>query len=135
MSRRKKSEYRKSLEFAVILAVLGLAFGAVSMLRHHGMRAWVFAGAGLAALALALVARPFWLFLFRSWMKLAEGVGWVMTRVILTLFYFLVLTPFGVFRRLTGNPTLDTAWRDRKPSYWIAKETVPASIERYGKRY
>lgn len=135
MARRKKSEYRRALEFAVILAILGVAFAALSLLRHHGSRAAIFAGAGLGALALALVARPVWLAFFRVWMKLAEGMGWVMTRVILSLFYYVILTPFGWARRLSGNPTLDTAWRDGKSSYWIDKEPVEASIERYMKRY
>jgi hypothetical protein len=135
MARRKKSESRQSLEFAVILAVLGVVFATVSLLRHHGTRAAVFAGAGLGALVLALVARPVWLFLFRAWMKLAEGMGWVMTRVILSLFYVFILTPFGLIRRLTGNPTLDTSWRDSKRSYWIDKEAVAPSLDRYTKRF
>ena len=135
MPRRRKSEYRQALEFAVVLAVLGVAFAGISLMRHHGARAAAFAGAGLAALALALLARPVWLFVFRKWMKLAEGMGWVMTRVILSLFYFLILTPFGLVRRLMGKPTLDTAWRDGKASYWIDKEPAEPSLERYAKRF
>src|SRR5262245_47818488 len=135
MPRRTKSEYRRALEFAVILAVLGVAFAGVSLLRHHGTRAAVFAGSGLGALAVAVIARPLWLAFFRLWMKLAEAMGWVMTRVILSLFYYLILTPFGWARRLTGNATLDTVWRDGKASYWIDKEQVEPSVERYTKRY
>ncbi len=135
MARHKKSEYRRALEFAAILACLGMVFAAVALLRDHGARAAIFAGVGLGTLALALVARPVWMAFFRLWMKLAEGMGWVMTRVILSLFYYLILTPVGWARRLTGNPTLDTAWRDGKPSYWVEKESVEASIERYAKRY
>lgn len=135
MARRKKSEYRLALEFAAILAGLCVVFAAVSLYRHHGTRAAVLAGGGLAALTLALVARPVWLAFFRLWMKLAEGMGWVMTRVILTLFYFLILTPFGWVRHLSGNPTLDTVWRDGKASYWIDREPVEASLDRYAKRF
>jgi hypothetical protein len=135
MARRTKSEYRRALEFAVILACLGVVFAGVSLLKHHGARAAIFAASGLGALGLAVVARPVWLAFFRLWMKLAEAMGWVMTRVILSLFYYLILTPFGWARRLMGNPTLDTVWRDGKASYWIDKEEVESSIERYTKRY
>jgi hypothetical protein len=68
-------------------------------------------------------------------MKMAEGMGWVMTRVILTLFYFLILTPFGIVMRLLGQPTLDTAWHDGKTTYWVDKAPVEASLDRYAKRY
>ena len=84
---------------------------------------------------MALVARPVWLAFFRLWMKLAEGMGWVMTRVVLSVFYFLVLTPFGLGRRLMGKPTLDTAWPARTSSHWIDMEPAERSIERYKKRY
>ena len=135
MPRPKKTEARQALEFAAILALLGLVAGGISWWRGHPGRAQLFAGIGLGALAVALVLRPVWIRFFRLWMKMAEGMGWVMTRVILTLFFFLVLTPFGIVMRLLGKPTLDTAWHDGKTTYWIDKEPVEASLDRYAKRY
>jgi hypothetical protein len=135
MPRRKKTEYRQALEFGAILAVVGVAFGALSLWRQHQARAALFAGVGLGALALAVFARPVWIRLFRKWMWVAAGMGWVMTRVLLTIFYFLVLTPVGVVRRISGKPTLDADWRKRRASYWIDREPVEAAIDRYARRY
>lgn len=135
MPRRKKSEQRLALEFAFVLAGLGAGAAGIALWRHHQARAWVIGSIGIAAPVLALLAQPVWLAFFRLWMKLAEGMGWVMTRVILTLFFLLVLTPVGLVRRAMGRPTLDTQWKDGKTSYWIPKETVEPSIERYAKRY
>ena len=135
MPRRKKSEYRRALEFAAVLAVLGAAFAGLSFWRHHPTKAAVYGAAGVAALVLAAVARPFWVRVFRLWMKLAEAMGWVTTRLVLTIFYYVFLTPLGWARRWSGRPTLDTAWRDGRASYWIEKEPVEISIERYEKRY
>jgi hypothetical protein len=133
--RRQKTESRQALEFAAILAGIGLVFGGISWWRGHVGRAEIFAGVGVGALVVALAVRPLWIRFFRLWMKLAEGMGWVMTRVILTVFFFLILTPFGLVMRLLGKPTLDTAWHDGKTSYWIDKEPVEPSIDRYAKRY
>ena len=135
MPRRKKTENRQALEFAGILAAAGVVFAGLSLWRHHTSRALWFGGAGLGVLVLALVARPLWVRFFRAWMKLAEGMGWVMTRLLLTVFYFLVMTPVGLFRRWTGRPTLDTTWHDGRSSYWIDKEPIEPTIERYAKRY
>jgi hypothetical protein len=135
MPRPTKTESRRAVEFAWMLAGLSLAAAAFASWRHHPVRAAVAAGVGAIAVAVAFLLPRVWILAFRAWMKLAEGMGWVSTRVILALFYLLVLTPFGLVRRLSGKPTLDTAWRDGKATYWVEREPVEASIERYAKRY
>ena len=76
-----------------------------------------------------------WMALFGLWMKLAEGLGWVMTRVILSVFYFTILTPVGLVMRAAGKRPLDVAWKDGKSSYWIEKESSERSTERYSKMF
>jgi hypothetical protein len=67
---------------------------------------------GFAALAPKLLVLP-----YRGWMALAEGMSWVMTRVILFLVFVLVVTPIGVIRRLTGADPLRRRTGSRE-SYW-----------------
>jgi len=67
---------------------------------------------------------------YRWWMALAEKLGWVMTRVILAIVFFLVLLPIGAIRRVTGADPLrrrskpqPTAWypypeRHRDPRHY-----------------
>jgi hypothetical protein len=38
-----------------------------------------------------------------AWMKLAEGMGFVMSKVLLTLIYYIILMPLSVFARLHRN--------------------------------
>lgn len=40
------------------------------------------------------------------WMKFAHALGWINTRILLTLFYFLVITPFGWVMRALGRDPL-----------------------------
>src|SRR6185295_20067313 len=54
----------------------------------------------------------------RVWMKLAEAMSYVSTRIILAVIYFLVLTPIGVIKRATGwdplnrrSESAETYWR------------------------
>jgi len=118
MARRRKTEYRRALEFAVVLAVLGGVFATGSVLRGHATRAVAYAACGVAALLVALVA-----------------LGRVMTLVALSLFYFLVLTPVGLVSRRFGSKPLDTSFKDGRSTYWVDRDSVPPSIERYAKRY
>jgi len=53
----------------------------------------------------------------KGWMAMAEGMSWVMTRVVLGIVFFLVVTPIGVVKRMTG---WDPLRRRGSPSasYW-----------------
>lgn len=53
----------------------------------------------------------------RLWMRMAEGMSFVMTRVILAIVFYLVVTPIGWLRRALGG---DPLRRRGSPSesYW-----------------
>ena len=58
-----------------------------------------------------------------SWMTFAVILGWVMTRVILTLIFYLIITPIGLLARLFGEDFLalktsniNSYWNDRDSS-------------------
>ena len=42
----------------------------------------------------------------RGWMKLSEMLGWVTSRVLLTIIFFLVVTPLGFISRILGKNDL-----------------------------
>tara|TARA_B100001123_G_scaffold61027_2_gene66331 strand:+ start:35143 stop:35556 length:414 start_codon:yes stop_codon:yes gene_type:complete len=54
----------------------------------------------------------------RMWMGLAEVLAYVSTRVILGLVFFVVVTPIGVTKRLTGWDPLGRR-RSNQESYWV----------------
>ena len=68
----------------------------------------------LAAIAPSLL-RP----VYRGWMYIGEALGWLNTRIILSLVFFLVVTPIGLLMRLFGRSPIETAKRD---SYWTDVE-------------
>ncbi len=53
----------------------------------------------------------------RVWMLLAEGLSFIATRIILGVVFFLVITPIGVVKRLTGWDPLNRR-SGRSGSYW-----------------
>ncbi len=54
----------------------------------------------------------------KVWMGAAKRMGWVMTRVILSILFFLVFTPMGLVAKLFGKQFLDLKIEKRKKSYW-----------------
>lgn len=69
-----------------------------------------------------------------AWMGIATLLGMIMTQVILTLVFLLVVTPTGIVMRLAGKDPLKRSFNASQESYWIPrKEADPASerLEKY----
>jgi hypothetical protein len=135
MPRKKRSETKEARRFGVILTFLLLALAGFSFWRDHTVRAALVASGAGAVLVCTFAFFPLWLEAFRWWMKFAEVLSWVMTRVLLSIFFFLVLTPIGLVMRLFGRAPLDLAWKDGKPTYWIDKPETEYTVERYEKQF
>jgi hypothetical protein len=82
-------------------------------------------------LAVPTVLRP----LYRVWMALALVLGFIMTRVLLTLVFFLLITPIGLVRRLLGKDPLRQEPDADTTSYWIPKSYDDAPDDRLEKYY
>lgn len=55
-----------------------------------------------------------------GWYKLAEGLGWFNSRVLLSLVYYLIVTPIALLFRLFGNDPL--LLKDKKGSMYNFRE-------------
>lgn len=78
-----------------------------------------------------LVLKP----LHVAWMTLALVLGYVMTRVLLTAVFYLVVTPTGLVIRLLGKDPLQRRIDPEASTYWIPKSYDDPSPERLKKYY
>jgi len=63
---------------------------------------------------------------------MAFALGFVMSQVILTLFFFLLVTPISLLARLVGKDFLNRKLDRQATTHWIpceAKAKTPASYE------
>ncbi len=69
---------------------------------------------------------------YGPWMIGALALGWVVTRILLTLVFFLVVTPVGLLQRLFGKRVIEVAWKADTTSYWRLRtdRPVPADYEK-----
>jgi hypothetical protein len=72
--------------------------------------------AGGVGLAWPAAMRP----IFTGWMIAAFPIGWTVSRVVLGIVFFLVITPIGWVFRLRGRDLLALR-RPSKPTYWQPK--------------
>ena len=118
-------EWRKS----ALLAVLGLTLLS-SLLRWRRVlpaAEWLVILALLAAMAVAAVGQPRW---FRAYhlfsMRLGFAISRVLGRVLLTLFFILILSPAGWLVRLAGKDPLQLKPPLNAPTFWrVTREPGP----------
>lgn len=74
--------------------------------------------AGIILLCLAV----FWAIIFKPvhwiWMRIAAILSWMMTRVILSLLFYFILTPIAWIARLFGKRFLELKWDKTADTYW-----------------
>jgi len=73
---------------------------------------------------LAIVAIPVLRPFHKLWMMLALLMGFVMSRVILTLLYYLVLTPIGLLAKIVGKKFMPIGFDKNATTYWEKRDLV-----------
>ncbi len=71
----------------------------------------------------------------KIWMTLAILMGWVMTRVILIILFYIVLTPLAFAARIFGKNFLDLQIDKSKTSYWERREKIRAQPSDYERQF
>jgi len=68
--------------------------------------------------------------IWESWKKIALRIARFQTNLLLTLFYFLVLAPFGLLLRLFGWNPLESRQKDfQKSSNWKSVDQTELDLE------
>ena len=84
--------------------------------------AWIVAAVFIAFALLAPAALgP----VYRLWMKIGLVLGWINTRIILGLVFFVIFTPVALFFKLLGKDPLKRRLDASATSYRIASEQPP----------
>ena len=58
---------------------------------------------------------------YKVWMGLAFTLGWLMSRILLTILFYFVITPIGLLAKLVGKDFLDINYKLKRKSYWIIR--------------
>ncbi len=115
MMKKSAGELRK---FGLVTAAALTVLGAIFLWRHESAWPYLFGVAGfflLSGLVIPRILAPIeWL-----WMKIAHVIGIMMTYVLLTLTYYIVITPVGLIMRLVGNDPLKRKFEPEADSYWV----------------
>lgn len=129
-----KSGKKELRDFGFTVGGVLFLLGGVMLWRHKSAGPYLLgAGAILAVLGLAAPAilKP----LQKFWMALSVVIGSVMSRVILSIVFYGVVTPIGLIMRVTGKDILDQRIDKSKDSYWKDVSGEIKTKESYEKQF
>lgn len=90
--------------------------------------AGTFIGFGLV---IPIILKPIYI----VWMTFAVVLGWFMTRVILSLLFYVIITPIGLIMRAFGKDFLDIKKLALKGSYWNQRDSNFEKNQNYEKQF
>ena len=73
--------------------------------------------------------------LYIIWMVFAVILGWFMTRLILGIVFYVVVSPIGLIARLFGKEFLELKNSSLNSSYWNYKDNSRISHQDYEKQF
>jgi hypothetical protein len=127
----EKSDLRKfGITIGVILLIIA---GLLFWKKDQSFQLFFTTGAVLIVMSLTIpvILKPvYWI-----WMIITTIIGWVMTRIILSLVFYVILTPIGIFSRLLGKQFLGLHWDKSKNSYWNYNISKYPKKEIYEKQF
>ena len=86
-----------------------------------------FIGLGLI---LPILLKP----IYFIWMVFAAILGWIMTRVILSLVFYLIITPIGLITKMIGEDFLAIK-KKNSDSYWNHRDSSKELYQDYEKQF
>ena len=126
-----KKEWRK---FGIALAILLFIISVVQFFKQIEIYPY-FLAAGiiflLSTLALPILLKP----VFILFSYIGFGMGWLMTRIILFILFYLFITPISILARKLGNRFLDVRFDRSKESYWLPVKDNSNNRENFEKQF
>ena len=74
--------------------------------------------------------------IYVGWMSLAFLLGFAVSNILLTLFFYVIVTPVGLLARLAGKDFLNRKLDGQTGSYWIMRDrSVPEQKKNYEQQF
>ena len=113
-----KSDWKKfGITMGIILSIIGFY---LLWKKNNNYNYMLFLAAAffITGLILPSILRP----IYKAWMALAVVMNFIMTRVIMAVIFYLIVTPTGLIAFLTRKKFLDMKIDKSAKSYWIIRE-------------
>jgi hypothetical protein len=129
--KNEKKEIKKfSITFGIILGILG------TVLFFRGREFYFyFLFLSLFFLIVGFFAPTLTKPIYKFFMILATFMNKIMTVILLSIMFYLVITPIGILAKLFGKDFLDLKFDKKADSYWIQRKEVNIEKSDYERQF
>ena len=119
--------------FGFIIGIVLLLFGLFLLYRRTDYFIY-FVSVGLILLSLGYIAPKVLKPIYKVWMTCAVIIGWIMTRLILSLLFYSIITGIAILTRIIGKDFLNLK-NNNKGSYWNNRDSEYELNQDYEKQF
>ncbi|MCH8204309.1 MAG: hypothetical protein IID09_04050 [Candidatus Hydrogenedentes bacterium] len=124
------SNRKEQRAFGLVMAAAIVIVTLIHWLIRGDLATWPFYVSG-AFLVLGLAAPAALKPVFVVWMKFALVLNWIMTRLLLSIVFFLMITPTRLLMRIFSDDPLKRRFEPDAASYWEEPDEQPDDPARY----
>ncbi|MDQ7781529.1 MAG: SxtJ family membrane protein [Desulfomonilaceae bacterium] len=120
---------------ALLFVIIGCAVGAYVLFWKGSTNGYIWMAAA-AALGACRIVPPLFRRMYRFWVGFSIVLGYFVSRILLTIIFFIVVLPTGIIMKILGKDPMDRKRDPNAATYWNRKEPeADTSIERYEKQF
>jgi hypothetical protein len=129
-----KTGGRELRKFGLLVGGVLAALGILMLVRDKPHFPWLL-GPGCIFVTLGLISPRSLKFVYLAWMSLAIVLGFVVSNLLLTFLFLLVITPIGLAARLFRKDFLRLQIHREAPTYWIRRELAAQPRSDYERQF
>jgi polyferredoxin len=119
-------ETKQLRSFGLLVGGIFALVGLWPMLFGRGLRLWAIIPAGIL-LVLGGLHPTSLRSVYKMWMLLGHALGWVNTRIILSIVFYGMFCPMGFIMRLRGKDPMRRRYESESKSYRVPSSPRPGS--------
>ena len=114
----------------LILGFVGALATAGSVYRGRSIAAELLGGLSIALILIGLLSPRGSRAIHQGWMRLSAALGYINSRILLSIVYMAIVAPYGYVLRWIGRDPLNRRG-PVKPTYWVPRSTTRQRKEQF----
>jgi hypothetical protein len=128
------TDVKQIRKFGLVALIFFGSLCALGIWQEKPLPSYLFGALSILGMGFILIPAPLSP-VYAAWLKIAQFIGRLINILILTLAYYLVITPTALIKRLFSGPALPLKPDKSVLSYWVSREEPAQPKERFLKRF